>query len=246
VIWPIGMKTLLGDPRENENLHLAGDKPISVGLNDEKTGIVSVYKPEPPKSLPDSLVEAISRNDVKEAWRDAVADAERPGRGKEPDSWGVLLEDIDKNGIKTGSKAYGRYQMRKGALQDAGMMRKDGSWTGKYGITNEIEFLNNPAAQDAALKDLADRIDGYIRDENHNGRIGKTIKGVLQDFKISQSSLVAAAHRQGIGRIGEYFAWLEKNGWNSRDNIEALPEKQKRQFKSVEYRLRTFRDVPYK
>jgi hypothetical protein len=136
--------------------------------------------------------------------------------------------------------------MRKPALRDAGMMRADGSWTGKYGINNEIDFLNNPAAQNAALKDLADVIDGYIRDNGHSGRIGKTLKGVVEDFKISQSGLAAAIHRQGIGTVGQYFDWLEKNGWDSRAKIEALPEEQRNQFKSVETRLRLFRDVPYK
>lgn len=246
MIWPIGMKTLLGDPRENELFHLAGDTPISVKPNKEKTGIVSIYKPEPPKELPNSLVEAISRNDIKDSWRSALANAERPGLADDPNSWGVLLEDIGKDGRKTGTKAYGRYQMRKDALIDAGMMRQDGSWTGKYGIENDIQFLNNPAAQDAALKDLMDRIDGYIRDKGHSGRIGKTIDGVVEKFQINQSGLAAAIHKEGIGAVGNYFKWLESNKWTSRGDIETLPKEQKRSFKATETRLRLFRDVPYK
>jgi hypothetical protein len=243
MIWPMGMRTLLGDPRENENLQLAGDTPVSV--KNEKYGIVSVYNPEPPEALPDSLLEAVSRDDVKDSWRDALADAERPGRGMDSDSWGVLLEDT-KNGVKTGGKAYGRYQMRKPALQDAGMMWADGSWTGKYGINDDVGFLNNPAAQNAALKDLTDKIDGYVKKRGHIGRIGERIDGVLENFKVSQSGLAAAVHKEGIGMVGRYFDWLDQNGGNSHDNIEVLPQEQKDRFKAVETRLRTFRDVPYK
>jgi hypothetical protein len=242
MIRPIGRTTLISDPRRNKDIQLAGDKPETIA-NTPEGYVVSTYRPAPPDELPDSLVEALSRNDLSEAWRQEIAAREVKDRPYE--GYGTQTKSRNWN-KKTRQHedlyAYGRYQMTPDALKDAGMMRADGSWTGKYGIASAVAFLTNPKAQEAALKDLTVALDDYVTKEGHRDRIGKTINGVKEKIEITESGLVAAIHRAGIGQVGSYFRWLEENDWNSRDNQQTMTSK----FRQVETRLREFQNVPYK
>ena len=90
----------------------------------------------PPATLTPDLTDARAQGTLPAAWRDRIGRKESPNL---KDPWGAI--HIDDTGI-----ALGRYQMRSGALKDTGMMRPDGTWTGKYGINSERDFLDNHEA----------------------------------------------------------------------------------------------------
>ncbi len=228
MIWPIGMKMLLGDPRENELLQEIAAKTPRAKQNVRITDI----EPNPPAELPDSLLSRLTQDDVPQGFKDGVAAQEVPGHPY--DGYGTRRDDGD-------GYALGRYQMRRPALLDVGMIRRDGSWTGKYGVNSAEDFLNSPRAQDAALKDLTEIIETrYIK--NYGSRIGKTIKGLEGDIVVSKGNLVGAVHKQGIGSVGKYFDWLEQNAWDSRANKQSMSDS----AKAVETRLRLLEGVPYR
>lgn len=95
----------------------------------------------------------------------------------------------------------GKYQMGKDVLIDLGYMRKDGSWTGKDGIKSQQDFLNNPKVQDKAQQDLMKVQWGYIKSKGLDKYVGQEINGV----KLTQSSLIAAAHLKGVGSLEKYL-----------------------------------------
>lgn len=193
--------------------------------------------PKPPKDLPGTLAEALSRIDLTEQWREAVAGLETAGRPHF--GYGTRVDD-------DGGFALGRYQMRRPALRDAGMMDGD-RWTGKYGVASADDFLDNPAAQEAALKDFMDKNDGYVRRRGHDKRIGNTIVSDRGPLVLSHGRLAAAIHNQGIGAVSDYLRWVEGNGWDSRGKIQDIEdEKRRTAFLGIEERLSRFPDVPYR
>jgi len=194
-------------------------------------------EPQPPKELAPTLIEALPRIDLTEAWKNSLAGVETEGRPYF--GYGTRVDDDD-------GYALGRYQMRRPGLRDAGMLDGD-RWTGKYGINSIEDFSNNPAAQEAALKDLTAKIDGYIKRRGHDKRVGKTIASDLGMLDLSYGKLVAAIHNQGIGATSDYLRWIEQNGWDSRGKVKTISdEKRQKAFKGVETRLSKFPEVPYK
>ena len=99
----------------------------------------------PPAALSPELIDVRLNGQLSGAWRDKIASKESPNLR---DPWGAI-------NVNSGGLALGRYQMRRPALIDTGMMRRDGTWTGKYGVNDEREFLDNHEAQNAALEDYA-------------------------------------------------------------------------------------------
>lgn len=94
----------------------------------------------------------------------------------------------------------GRYQMGNLALQDAGFMNGAKEWTStanSYGVYSEADFLNNPAAQDAAIAAYHTKVCGYIRNYGLDSYIGTVYCGV----EVTQSGLLAACHLVGIGNM---------------------------------------------
>jgi hypothetical protein len=56
-----------------------------------------------------------------------------------------------------GKGAFGRYQLRKGVLVEAGWMDKLGRWTEKAasnGVKNDVDVLDRPQAQEQAMSDV--------------------------------------------------------------------------------------------
>ncbi|HEU0069784.1 MAG TPA: hypothetical protein VFS04_00690 [Alphaproteobacteria bacterium] len=200
-------------------------------------------EPQPPKDLWPTLTEALSRIDLTEAWKNGLASLETQGRPYY--GYGTRVDD-DYGPNRSPGYALGRYQMRKPGLRDAGML--DGErWTGKYGINSEEEFMNNPAVQEAALKDLTVKIEEYIKKGGLDKKVGKAIESDQGKLDLSYSKLVAAIHNQGIGATRDYLRWVEDNGWDSRGKINSIENGARRNaFNGIEERLRKFPDVPYK
>jgi hypothetical protein len=160
--------------------------------------------------------------------------------------------------------AYGRYQMRRPALIDAGMMNADGSWTGRHGIRSPDDFKRNPKAQEQAFADFMRRTEGYLQAEGLTKYIDRALPGRVATFPVTESGLAAAAHRQGAGMVKAYFDFKERTNW-AKSDFSTIPEADRaavarlqtglkesdRQsaetvFSSVETRLREFSRIPYR
>jgi len=86
----------------------------------------------------------------------------------------------------------GKYQLGKMALQDLGYKNKDGSWTGKEGISSDEEFLANPTAQEKAMEEWEPLLEKRTKAlaDNYAGEF-------VQGTEITPDGLKAAAHLVG-------------------------------------------------
>jgi len=108
----------------------------------------------------------------------------------------------------------GKYQMGEAALKDAGYYKGDrtprvndwiGEWTGKDGVWSKEDFLNNPTAQENAIKEYHKKVWKYIVALGLDKYIGKKIGGVL----ITESGLLGGAHLVGVMNLKRF---LNSNG----------------------------------
>lgn len=94
----------------------------------------------------------------------------------------------------------GYFQFGRHALTDVGYM-KNGKWTGLDGADSEWSFLNSREIQLKAVNRLIDNNCKYIRNNNLNEYIGKTINGI----ELTESGLVAACHLVGLGGLTSFL-----------------------------------------
>lgn len=160
--------------------------------------------------------------------------------------------------------AYGRYQMRVPALKDAGLIDGTGNWTGKYGVRSVEEFKRNPRAQEQAFADFMQRAEDHVRKAGLTKYLHRDLDGKAAKFKVSESGLMAAAHRQGAGMVKAYFDFKDRTHWQKTD-FDNIPEPDQqavmalqrglkaherqsaaKAFASVETRLREFSDTRYR
>lgn len=121
------------------------------------------------------------------------------------------------------------------------MDMKTGEWTGKYGVNSWRDFINNPQAQEAALKDLAQKIEtNYLR--KHLPNMGKTITSAEGEITITPSGFIGACHQAGTTRMNEYFRWAESHNWDTRGK----PMPPNRGFKEIERRMKGFENIPHR
>ncbi|RUM61237.1 MAG: hypothetical protein DSY66_02675 [Persephonella sp.] len=108
----------------------------------------------------------------------------------------------------------GKYQMGEMALIDAGYYKGDstprkndwiGEWTGKDGVWSKEDFLNNPQAQENAIREFHRKIWKYIKALDLDRYVGKTIAGIY----ITESGLVGGAHLVGVRSLAKF---LKSNG----------------------------------
>ena len=140
----------------------------------------------------------------------------------------------------------GRYQMTVGALQEAGLMDENGAWTGKYGIHNEAEFLDNKKVQEQAFSDYLTALSSQLE---RNGAVNlarergdQKIEGIEAAFGLSQSGLIAAAHRRGASMVRQYLEFEKSHGWKS--DAAEFPAAKRKAFLEIETRLREFENIP--
>jgi hypothetical protein len=114
-------------------------------------------------------------------------------------------------GAGTRREYLGRFQMSEDALDDAGYYliprgsdrsrirnapQFSGRWTGKDGVNSKEDYLNNPKAQERAVRFFARRNWGYIRRLGSLQQyVGRTINGI----RVTESGLLAAVHLVGVG-----------------------------------------------
>jgi hypothetical protein len=108
----------------------------------------------------------------------------------------------------------GKYQMGEMALKDAGYYKGDstprkndwiGEWTGKDGVWSKEDFLNNPQAQENAIREYHRKVWKYIKALGLDKYVGRVIGGVL----ITESGLLGGAHLVGVMNLKRF---LNSNG----------------------------------
>ena len=104
----------------------------------------------------------------------------------------------------------GKYQMGEKALIDCGYYTRDGKfgntfldqfWTGKDGVKNKQAFLNNPKAQENAIRDYMKVQWGYVIFHDLDRYIGKKAHGIL----ITTSGLLAGSHLGGHTNLNKFI-----------------------------------------
>jgi hypothetical protein len=141
-----------------------------------------------------------------------------------------------------GRGAFARYQLRMGVLIDAGWMDRLGRWTEKaasFGVTNDMDFLDRPEAQERAMTDALRVYDRQARALALDKYVGQEItvtdgSAVL----ITRAGIIAAEHREGVGALSDYL--------RRRITGKRAPDEQTRkQDLNVQKRLREFASIPY-
>lgn len=130
----------------------------------------------------------------------------------------------------------GKYQMGEAALVDTGYYRRDGHscdnqfknsfWTGKDGVHSKADFLNNPQAQENAIRAYMEIQWRYIICDNADVYVGQVRNGIL----LTPSGLLAGAHLKGHGDLARFA----KKGIDSRDGNKVRVSKYVKQFASYE------------
>lgn len=235
-------------------LHRGYEEPVQYAQAKPLPGMMTSDAPSPvpvpaPAARPAPQEDAWSASPIHADFRAALHERESQGGGN--------------HGYETsGNGAYGRYQMRVPALKDAGLIDRDGKWTGKHGVKSAEDFLRNPEAQEKAFADFMARTESYVGRAGLPAHVGRDIAGHKEKFRITEAGLLAAAHRQGTGMLEQYFEYQRENQWKSGkfDNIpkgvtaqiaklqSGVPNPQSARdvLSSIETRLREFSGIPYR
>lgn len=193
-------------------------------------------RPTAPQARPPSTPAQATTPTVRSDFREAIAVAEA---GKNPvPPWDAKNPN---------STAMGRYQILKGTFVDAGLKEANGNWRAgnALGVKTDAEFLASQEAQNKAFDMIMARNDKQLKGYGAYNHVGKDIDGLEDKFKITESGLLAAAHRQGARAVRDYLVRMRENEWDSNRAIVGLPKKQDDAHKAIEQRLREFANVPH-
>jgi hypothetical protein len=143
-------------------------------------------------------------------------------------------------------QAFGRYQFTPDTLVDRVHESAPGRRTcleGEGGVRSDADFLGNASVQENAciegVKLWRSRLTGT---KFGYKKIGQRIDGLAAPFRVSESGLIAAAHRHGAGAVRKYLDWLDMHGWVS--DFHVLSPELANQYKAIETRLREFENIP--
>ena len=136
----------------------------------------------------------------------------------------------------------GRYQIRKGALIDTGMVDGQGNWTGRLNIHSKQDFLNNPSAQEQVIAEHLANLDRQLRIKGATTHIGQQIDGIQAKITITMPGLIAAAHKEGAGGTNQYLQHLQNHGWRSDPSTFPDPDTEAK-YRAIETRLRLFENA---
>ena len=127
-----------------------------------------------------------------------------------------LSESSGRYNVVNSAGYLGKYQMGGSALTDAGYYKlnpngKENDWlgtfTGKDNVNSKEDFLNNPYAQENAIREFTKKQWGYLKNNGSTKSVGSKINGI----EITPSGLLAAAHLVGQGGVGSYVSSNGKN-----------------------------------
>ena len=141
-----------------------------------------------------------------------------------------------------GIGALGRYQIRQPGLIDVGYMDRNGNWTGKNGIYSADDFLNSPQKQEQILDEYLKSNYQQLKNKGALNYLGTPMHGIVNDFDITNTGLLAASHREGAGAVNNYLNNLVKNrnGQYYINYDEITDNRLSEMFKRIETRLRNF------
>ncbi len=109
------------------------------------------------------------------------------------------------------------------------------------GLPDREEFLDNPLLHNLAFSAYLKTMQRYLVSNGSAGYIGQTIEGKEDTFDVTESGLLAAAHRYDQGNVRAYLRHQAKNEWITDENTFGA---KKEIFLAIETRLREFSDVP--
>ena len=141
-----------------------------------------------------------------------------------------------------GFGALGKYQIRRDGFVDTGYLDKNYNWTGKNGILSIDDFLNSPEKQEQVLDEYLKSNYGQLKNKGSLNYLGTPMQGVVNNFDITNTGLLAASHREGAGAVNNYLKHLVKNQ-NGRYYIDYGNMSDKDlsdMFRRIETRLRNF------
>ena len=111
-------------------------------------------------------------------------------------------ESLGRRGYHADNGSYwGKYQLGKAALIDAGYIRKNGAWAGIKGVHNKEDFKHNPEAQEDAIRQYHEKVWSYIKAAHLNKHSGD----VINDVELTKLGMLAGAHLVGVGGLKEYI-----------------------------------------
>lgn len=115
-------------------------------------------------------------------------------------------ESGNRYGADNGLGYWGRYQMGKAALTDAGYM-KSGRFTGKDGVYSAADFKNNPKAQESAIRIYHKKTWNYLKSDfnNQQKKLENYIGKKINDIPITPSGMLIASHLAGHAPVAFYF-----------------------------------------
>ncbi|MEM7122259.1 MAG: hypothetical protein AAF563_13330 [Pseudomonadota bacterium] len=155
--------------------------------------------------------------------------------------------------VHPSTDAAGRYQLTPVALDDIGLVDGNGEWYG-HPYPDLEEFLGSPQLQNLALAACLKVTQGYLTQtytrevEPGNSEevspydfLGQEIEGKVRTFEVTESGLLAAAHRWGAGNVLAYLLHQRENKWVTDE--EGFGGK-KDVFLAIETRLREFQPIP--
>ncbi len=145
-------------------------------------------------------------------------------------------------GINRDGIYLGRYRLGLKALQNAKFINEHDQWTGRFGVTNEQEFVESPKAQAHAMEEYSLKNDAIMKTYKLYQFIGRFVESVRGRIQVTEGGLFAAAHRHGAKRVKEYFDHQVRNNWQSA--FSNLEKQYQIIFGRIEKRLRDFQNTP--
>lgn len=120
-----------------------------------------------------------------------------------------LSESSGRYNVVNSAGYLGKYQMGGRALTDAGYYNlnqngKENDWLGKFtgkdNVYSKEDFLNNPQAQENAIRSYMKKQWQYLKNNGSTEYVDSNINGI----DITPSGLLAGAHLVGNGGVGRY------------------------------------------
>lgn len=141
-----------------------------------------------------------------------------------------------------GIGALGKYQIRRDGFKDAGYINSKNQWAGKNNINSMDDYLNNSKLQEQALDDFMKAKYNQLQNNGSRQYLGYSVKGIVDNFDITDTGLLAASHREGAGAVHNYLNHLEKdeNGQYFIDYNKIPDLRERERLKRIETRLRKF------
>jgi hypothetical protein len=108
-----------------------------------------------------------------------------------------------------------------------------------HGVKNDVDFLDHPEAQEAAMTDVLRVYDRQARALGVDKYVGQVIIGLDgSHIRITRAGIIAAGHRVGVGALSDYLR-------RRITGKKASDEQSRRQDLNVQKRLRDFANVTY-